>query len=113
MGGTFDVMFEETDQRNDTLLFPCVVFLAAPGRNWALPAPLAKKYIPEFPQICAGIVGSFRASWLLVMVWEWRPAAELEPYEDLPKRVISLIRPEKSPSKPLGEWTTTLKNFQK
>lgn len=64
----FDVMFEETDQRNDTLLFPCVVFLAAPGRNWALPAPLAKN--TEFPQICAGIVGSFQASWLLEKVWE-------------------------------------------
>lgn len=87
-----------------------------PGSSWqelGSARAARKKYIPEFPQICAGIVGSFRASWLLVMVWEWRPAAELEPYEDLPKRVISHIRPEKSPSKPLGEWTTTLKNFQK
>lgn len=49
-GSAFDVMFEETDQRNDTLLFPCVVFLAAPGRNWALPAPLAKNASQNSPR---------------------------------------------------------------
>lgn len=70
-GRVFDVMFEETDQRNDTLLFPCVVFLAAPRRNWALPAPLAKSQSQNSPRFVLALLGLFWASWQLEMVWEF------------------------------------------
>lgn len=54
---SFDVMFEETDQRDDTLLFPCVVFRAAPHRNWPLPALLAKNICQNYPRFVLALLG--------------------------------------------------------
>lgn len=111
MKSAFDVMFEETDQRNDTLLFPCVVFLAAPGRNWALPARLAKNTSQNSPRFVLPLLGLFRLPGCWRQSGSWRLAAQLGPYEDIPKRFILHIRRAKSPAK-TGEWKTTLKTFQ-